>query len=284
MISIDPGAEKARARRAGWLAPGPKPRGSAGRADLLPGPDEDLSYLTGDFRIFQLRSGHRWSLDDFATAHVALESARDVRRAVDLGSGIGSVLLMLAWGLPGAELLGVEAQDVSVALARRSIAFNGVDDRCRVVHGDLRLEASRLEQRGFDLVTGTPPYIPIGSGLVSSKAQRGPCCFETRGGIEDYAHAAAALLAPGGRFVACYGAQPEARGEEAARAAGLAVLRRVDVIPRAGKPVLLRVLVAAHENDARGTETRFERFFVRDERGEITAEMHRARAAMGLPP
>ncbi|MBL9025042.1 MAG: methyltransferase domain-containing protein [Myxococcales bacterium] len=279
----DPAVEKARARRAGWLAPGPRPRGSAGRADLAPGPEEDLSFLTGDFRIFQLRSGHRWSLDDFVTAYAALQASPEATACVDLGCGIGSVLLMLAWGLTHATLVGIEAQDVSVALARRSIAFNGVEDRCRLVHGDLREEASRLAPGTFDLVTGTPPYIPIGSGLVSNKAQRGPCCFETRGGIEDYARAAAPLLRPNGRFVACYGAQPERRGEDAARAAGLHVLRRIDVVPRAGKPVLLRVLVAAPADSGEGS-TRIERFAVRDQNGDITAEMHEARARMGLPP
>ena len=80
-------------RPAGWVAPGPRPRGGQGRADLVPGDDEDLAFLTGDFRIFQKKRGHRWSLDDFTTALFAIREARaavDVTRAADLGCGIGS--------------------------------------------------------------------------------------------------------------------------------------------------------------------------------------------------
>ncbi len=278
---IDLAAERSHVRRAGWVAPGPQPLGPRGRDELAPAADEDLSFLTGDFRIFQLRDGHRWSLDDFMTAYVALEAAPEAAHALDLGCGIGSVLLMVAWGLPSASLVGVEAQDVSIALARRSVAYNGVEDRCALHHGDLRDETLLPSGTTFDLVTGTPPYIPIGSGLVSSRAQRGPCCFETRGGIEDYAARAAQLLAPNGAFVACYGAYPATRGEDAVRAAGLELVRRVDVVPRAGKPVLFRVLVAR-----RGAVVapRVDTFVVRDAAGAITPDMHRARERMGLPP
>jgi tRNA1(Val) A37 N6-methylase TrmN6 len=46
--------------------------------------------------------------------------------------------MMVAWGLPATSCTGIEAQECSVALARRSLAYNGADERCRVVQGDLR--------------------------------------------------------------------------------------------------------------------------------------------------
>lgn len=286
---VFPDVELARAlkkRPAGWAPPGPKPRGYAERADLRPGPDEDLSFLTGDFRIFQRKDGHRWSLDDFATALVAIEEARDhgrVLRALDMGCGIGSVLLMVAWALPEARLVGLEAQDLSAGLARRSIAFDGVEDRVEVRSGDLRDDALVPEGAVFDLVTGTPPYIPLGHGIVSDKVQRGPCCFETRGGIEDYARAAAGRLAPGGLFVACAGAKPEGRTLAAAEEVGLIVRRHVDFIPREGKPTLFTVTVMGRAGEEH-PPARFERFVVRDAQCAITSQMHRARETMGLPP
>jgi hypothetical protein len=54
------------------------------------------------------------SLDDHLTAVVALQEARKLGRPIehyaDLGCGCGSVLLMVAWALPGATAVGVEAQ------------------------------------------------------------------------------------------------------------------------------------------------------------------------------
>jgi tRNA1(Val) A37 N6-methylase TrmN6 len=288
MLADDPALARALERRPpGWRAPGPPPAGARDRPELVPGPDEDLSFLVGDWRIFQLRRGHRWSLDDFATAFVALETARAhgaVHTALDLGCGIGSVLLMLAWGLPDARLVGVEAQARSVELARRSLAYDGADDRCEVRLGDLRDSAVLPESAAFDLVTGTPPYLPIGTGLVSERAQRGPCCFETRGGLEDYGGAAARALAPGGAFVVCSGAQdPAGRVERAAAAAGLGIERAVEVIPKEGKAPLFYVHVMRAPDRARPVSRR-ERFVSRCRDGSRHPDMHRARALMGLPP
>jgi tRNA1(Val) A37 N6-methylase TrmN6 len=261
----------------------------------MPGPDEDLSFLVGDWRIFQLRRGHRWSLDDFVTAYVALETARaegPVARALDLGCGIGSVLLMVAWGLPTARVVGVEAQAPSVGLARRSLRYNGAEERCEVRLGDLRDERLLPEAAAFELVTGTPPYLPLGTGLVSERAQRGPCCFETRGGLEDYCRAAARALAPGGAFVVCSGAQdPPGRAERAAADAGLGVRRSIEVVPKEGKTPLFFVHVmralpgGAERANAQGLlAPAREPFVSRCRDGSRHPDMHRARAFMGLPP
>lgn len=276
----------ARRRPNGWVAPGPSPRGARGLERLAPKPEEDLSYLTGDFRIFQMKRGHRWSLDDFATALFAIRAARSMseppRAAIDLGTGIGSVLMMVAWALPDCPMTGIEAQDVSISLARRSLEYNGVDDRTQLLHGDLRDVARDLPGASFDLVTGTPPYIPIGHGLVSDKAQRGPCCFETRGGIEDYCAAAQRLVSDRGVFVVCAGAQPEGRALRAALEAGLSPERVVDVVPREGKPVLFHVLVLSRARPARAPHST-ERFVVRDVAGRLTADMRSAREELGIP-
>ncbi len=57
--SWTPEAKAAHARPVGWVAPGPQPVGVLGRPELVPGEGEELSYLTGDWRLFQLCSGHR---------------------------------------------------------------------------------------------------------------------------------------------------------------------------------------------------------------------------------
>lgn len=285
-LSNDPDDRARRKRPPGWRAPGPAPRGPGGRPELAPGPREVLSFLSGDWRIFQRKDGHRWSLDDFMTALVAVEEGRArpcVQNACDLGCGIGSVLMFVAWAFPAAKVTGIEAQELSLELARRSLAYNGADDRCAIRAGDLRNPAL-LPAASFDLVTGTPPYIPLGHGTPSEKTQRGPCCFETRGGIEDYARAAARALAPGGVFVACAGAFPEGRAEAAGRAAGLACTRRVDVIGKEGKPPLFVVTVMRRIEDVGDVAPRIETFRARLADSTIPAEMHRARAVLGLPP
>lgn len=270
-------------RPAGWIAPGPAPAGAQGRADLAPADDEDLSYLCGDWRIFQKRAGHRWSLDDLVTAWVATRDRDPARpaRALDLGCGLGSVLLMVAWRLPGADVTGVEAQADRAAMGRRSIAYDGAADRCRIVDGDLRALPPEVAARApFDLVTGTPPYFPRGTGTESDKPHAMPCRFELRGGVEAYLAAAAALLAPDGRFVMCSAALERARVDAAIAALGLGHVARWEIVPREGKAALVIVDVVdagAPGEPARHTLT------VRDAAGAWTPAFRRAREDLGLP-
>lgn len=266
----------------GWRAPGPLPAG--GGPELAPGPLEDLCYLAGDWRILQRRDGHRWSLDDLVTAWFASELVRAAppSSALDLGCGIGAVLLLLAWRFPRARVTGIEAQPLSRDLARRSIVWNGVADRCRAVAGDLREPASLPAGATFPLVTGTPPYLPPGTGVESRRVQVGACHFEHRGGVEDYCAAAARWLAPGGTFATCAGAAQVARLGAAAAAAGLTIAERMDVIPRAGKPPLFSVYGVCR---APGSSLRVRPpLVVRDGRGRRTADFRALRHDMGMPP
>lgn len=272
-------------RPAGWRAPGPPPRVPDDAFLFGPRAGEDLCYLSGDWRILQRVDGHRWSLDDLVTAWVAADElrARPPLRIADLGCGIGSVLLMTAWRFAPATVVGVEAQAISVDLARRSIAWNGVADRCVVHHGDLRDPHCLAGDAGFDLVTGTPPYFQPGEGPQSSRPQFAPCHFEHRGGLETYCERAAEMLAARGTFVVCAAANQHARMGAAARAAGLRVVRRLPVVPRRGKDVLFSVY--AMDRGAAAAPMRCDApLVVRERDGKRTAAFVALRAEMGMPP
>lgn len=287
-------------RPAGWVPPGPPPAGALGRPELEPSADEDLCLLSGDWRIFQKQRGHRWSLDDLVTAWVAADAAPigepAVRplRALDLGCGLGSVLMMTAWRFPDASVLGVEAQPDRAAMARRSLAYNGAADRCRVFDGDLRELAEQREPAlagPFDLITGTPPYFPRGAGTESTTPQVAPCRFELRGGVEAYLAAAAPLLAPHGRLVICTAALERDRVIAAAAASDLVHLAHWDIIPREGKAVLVMVDVLARRGAASPPTPSptpqppaMHTLLVRDRANVWTAEFRAVRAAMGMPP
>src|SRR5690606_20868055 len=102
----------------------------------------------------------------------------------------------------------------------------------------------------FELVTGTPPYLPPGRGSPSTDAQRTYARLEMRGGVEAYLAAAAPILAPGGRFVVCCDARAPERAIEGGEAVGLAPVCRRDVVPRAGhKGPLFTVWTFAHASE-----------------------------------
>lgn len=215
------------------------------RLRTIPGPGEQSVALTGDFRLIQPKKGHRTSVDDMLVAHLACVQSGAPRRVLDLGCGLGSVLLMVAWARRTAQLVGVEAEPKHVSLAWRNVLVNGCQDRAHIVKGDLR-DASLIGGLGtFDLVLGTPPYFEPGSGTMCSDPLRAAAQWELRGGIEDYAHAAAQTLSPTGLFVTCAAAAPPERAAKAFERAGLALRSKRQVLPRTGKPPFLTLLVGS---------------------------------------
>ena len=129
------------------------------------GPDETLDPLVGHWDVLQLAKGHRGSTDDRLTAWRAIAVRPEARSYLDLGAGVGTVGLTALWHLPQAHLTALEAQEVSHALFKRTVEHNGLGSRVRAVLGDMR-DPDALDG-SFELITGSPPYMPIGSGLLS---------------------------------------------------------------------------------------------------------------------
>jgi tRNA1Val (adenine37-N6)-methyltransferase len=285
----DPEARRARLQ-AGFDPPGPP---AAAPPDLAPAPDETLDALCGAWRIFQLRRGHRYSADDLLAAWYAGEAARRadlaVHRALDLGSGIGSVGLMVAWQFPEARLVTVEAQAASRALAARSARWNGVEDRYTILAGDLREVAPTTAD--FDLVTGSPPYFDPAAGVVSDGPQKGPCRFELRGGVEDYCAAAARAVRPGGRVVLVMASAGRGRVVAGATAAGLVVESWCPVVFKAGREPMIDLFSLSLRPAAGGAEGRAglagtadPPLVLRAADNERTPAFRAIRRVMGYPP
>ncbi|UJR84839.1 tRNA1(Val) (adenine(37)-N6)-methyltransferase [Sandaracinus amylolyticus] len=241
--------------------------------------DEEIGELSddaiaGDWRLWQRVRGHRYSLDDVATAREGVLARPDAQRVIDLGCGIGSVTLMLAYKLRDARVIAIEAQAISHELARRNLARNGLSERVRLIHGDLRTVA--LEERG-DLITGTPPYFDPKKSSPSTDSQRTYARIEMRGGIEDYVAAGARLLAPGGRLVVCGDARRPDRAMAGAAAAGLDVIATRDVVPRADKDALFTIWTFALRGEGTGTITAHAPIVARTADGARTEDAHAMR-------
>lgn len=250
----------------------------------LPGPGETLDQLIGDWWVFQLRGGHRFSTDDLLTAWRAAVARPDATRCLDLGCGIGSVGLYTLGilGRDDARLVGVEAQDISFGLATRSVRRNGLAGRVRLVHGDLRDPGVVPSDEGpFELITGSPPYIPIGKGVASPHPQRAACRMELRGSIVDYALAARRWLAPDGRFTFCMAAA-DPRIAEAVEAGGFVVTEWLDVVFREGNAPLIAVVTCRRAEDEGGPAPERSVITIRDASGRMSAEYAALRASFGF--
>jgi len=233
--------------------------------------------LTKRLHLWQRREGHRVGTDDVLAAWAAAEARPDAREVLELGCGHGAVTLMLAETLPKARLLAIEAQAVSHALLERNVREAGLADRVETVLGDLRT-TDAIGSRRFDLVTGTPPFMPVGSGTMPADPQRAAARFELRGGIEAYCEVAARHLSPGGAVSLVMDSERPERYERAIEDAGLHLERVVTVLAREGGPARYLLYRAGR---VPGSVARSE-LAVRTASGEWTPAFASIRGVLGL--
>jgi tRNA1(Val) A37 N6-methylase TrmN6 len=272
----------------GWAKPGPVAPGHL--AGMTPEPDETLDAISGHFRLFQLRDGHRFSTDDILTGWYGTSWCPTASTALDLGSGIGTVSTVVAWRLPGARLVTVEAQERSLSLAKKSVRYNGLESRVELRAGDFRDPGVLREEERFDLITGSPPYFPPGTGVESEHPQKLACRFELRGTVADYCATAARHLALGGFFACVFPAEPQqrARVDAGAKAAGLTIVRMRPVVFREGDPPLVGLFGMMRSTDlppAFREKTWTEPdLIIRARDGSIHPEYSAVKLAIGFPP
>jgi tRNA1Val (adenine37-N6)-methyltransferase len=244
-------------------------------------PDDAVrDRLIGNWHIYQRTGGHRTSTDDLITAWYAVHrNPSPPGRYLDLGCGVGSLLLMVSHKLRPQVALGVEAQAQSVAMAARAIS-ELPEHACRieVQQGDFR--DVDLGGARYDLVSGSPPYFPLDAGVLPEDAQRRACRFEERGGVEAYLEAASRALAQQARFYVVFQTRWTDRVLASAPPNGLHLTGRADFWARADNPDPFLTVFEFARQPADGIH-RF-RCAVRDVHGAITPEYQRVRVELGV--
>ena len=120
--------------------------------------------------------------------------------ALDLGTGTGIIPILLEAKTDGKHFTGLEIQEESADMARRSVSYNHLEEKISIVQGDIK-EADRLfALASFDVITSNPPYMTGNHGLVNPQIPKAIARHEVLCTFDDVARQAARLLKPGGRF------------------------------------------------------------------------------------
>ncbi len=119
---------------------------------------------------------------------------------LDLGTGTGIIPLLLSAKTEVSHFTGLEIQEESADMARRSVALNHLEDRIDIVTGDIREAGSLFPPAFFDCITCNPPYMIGEHGIANPDAPKAIARHEILCTFEDVAGAAERLLKTGGRF------------------------------------------------------------------------------------
>lgn len=119
---------------------------------------------------------------------------------LDLGTGTGIIPLLLSAKSEAYHLTGLEIQAESADMARRSVAMNGLEDRIRIIEGDIKDASKQLGAAVYDVITCNPPYMIGQHGLKNPDMPKAIARHEVLCTFEDVARETARLLKPGGKF------------------------------------------------------------------------------------
>ena len=190
----------------------------------------------GGLRVIQRADAFRFGTDAVLLADFAAPRRHD--RVCDLGTGTGIIPLLLYARENTISADAVEIQPDMADMAARSMAMNGLNEKIRVLPGDLRSIRTLLPHARYDLVTCNPPSGKAGGTLLNPDASKRLARHEESCAIEDVACAAAWLLQNGGRLCCVF---PAARMIELSDA-----MRKYRMAPKRIRMVHSRVEKAAH--------------------------------------
>jgi len=152
----------------------------------------------GRLRIIQNADLFQFTTDAYLLASFARPSASDL--VLELGSGSGVVLLLLAARTGITGITGLEIQERLVEVAERNILLNQLSERAKILLHDFRQDSPLLSAR-FDLVISNPPYLRAGEGSPSMDMPITMAKQELNCVFKDIARAAKRWLRARGRFV-----------------------------------------------------------------------------------
>jgi tRNA1Val (adenine37-N6)-methyltransferase len=158
--------------------------------------------LTNRLRIIQRKRGYRFSLDALLIAHFAdLRNGDDL---IDLGTGSGIIVLILAQRFRCGRVLGIEIQNDLVAIAERNVVLNGLTGQIEIRRGDIRCPETLCGPQSFSAAVFNPPYRRLRSGRTNSDPEKAVARHEIEGTIADFLAAAVYALRSEGRVYAIY--------------------------------------------------------------------------------
>lgn len=161
--------------------------------------DERIDDLQRNgYRIIQNSKKFCFGMDAVLLSGFA--TVKKGEQALDLGTGTGIIPILLEAKNKGKLYYALEIQEESADMARRSVELNHLEEKIKVVTGDIK-EASRIfGAASFEVVTTNPPYMNDQHGLKNPDLPKAIARHEILCSLEDVVREGAKVLKPGGRF------------------------------------------------------------------------------------
>ena len=165
-------------------------------------PEERLDDLQRNgFKIIQNPGKFCFGMDAVLLSGFA--KVKPGEKVLDLGTGTGIIPILLAGKTKAGHLTGLEIQEESADMARRSVLYNHLEDRVSIVEGDIKEAGQLFDLASFDVITSNPPYMTGNHGLTNPELPKAIARHEILCTLEDVIGTAEKLLKSGGKTADC---------------------------------------------------------------------------------
>ncbi len=119
---------------------------------------------------------------------------------IDLGTGTGIIPILMSAKTSASHITGIELLEASADMAKRSVLYNGLEDRIDIICDDLKNASKRFGNASFNFVTVNPPYMNDNHGIKNPNEALAIARHEIKCTLEDVISESSKLLKNNGRL------------------------------------------------------------------------------------
>jgi len=153
-----------------------------------------------NLKIIQNPEKFCFGMDAVLLTGFASDSIRNGSSVIDLGTGTGIIPILLTAKCNAAKYVGLEIQEESADMARRSVQLNNLQDKIDIVNGDIKEAGNIFTPASFQVVTCNPPYMIDNHGLKNLDEPKTIARHEVLCSLEDVISNASKLLVSSGHL------------------------------------------------------------------------------------
>ena len=162
-------------------------------------PNERIDDLNRcGYKIIQNTAKFCFGMDAVLLSSFAKANEDD--KVIDLGTGTGIIPILMEAKTKASSFVGLEIQDESVDMARRSVLMNNQENKITILQGDIKTASKDLGAAIFDVVTTNPPYMNNSHALVNPNEAKAIARHEIMCNLNDVIREGAKLLKVGGKM------------------------------------------------------------------------------------
>ncbi len=117
--------------------------------------------------IFQYEKGFKFSLDSLLLAEFIEISNKD-KVIIDFCTGNAPIPLILSTKI-NQQIIGFEIQEEIAELAKKSIEYNNLDNKIKIINDNINNALSYIDKSSVDIISCNPPYFKISDSKVMNE-------------------------------------------------------------------------------------------------------------------